>query len=321
MMIASIVKRRSGGERQIQEPDMKTLASSKKPLLRALVAASLALGASFAYAQAVYPTAEAAAQAFTDAIATNDETALSKVLGKDHGRYVPEGSIGEEDIYAYLAAWAQQHRIVEDTQPVDGRPAAHIEAGTSGWTLPIPLVKVAKGWRFDMPAARNEVLTRRIGRNERSAMQVALAVVAAQSDYQMTAGRYADRFVSTPGKHDGLYWHTAPGDPESPLGPLAATMPNKPTDKDGYYGYHYRILTAQGANAQGGAKNYLQDGKLTNGFGVIATPARYGETGVMTFIVNQDGQIYEKDLGPASTRAAAAIRSFNPDSSWKVVTP
>ncbi|WP_244158526.1 DUF2950 domain-containing protein [Caballeronia fortuita] len=300
---------------------MKTLASSKKPVLCAFAAASLVFGASLAHAQAVYPTAEAAAQAFTDAIATNDETALARVLGKDHRRYVPEGSVGQEDIYAYLGAWAQQHRIVEDEQPVDGHPAAHIEAGPDGWTLPIPLVKVGKGWRFDMRAARDEVLTRRIGRNERSAMQVALAYVAAQNDYHRTADRYADRFVSTPGKHDGLYWDTAPGEPESPLGPLAATMPNKPTDKDGYYGYHYRILTSQGSNAPGGAKNYLQDGRLTQGFGLIATPARYGQTGVMTFMVNQDGQVYEKDLGPASTSAAAAIRSFNPDSSWKVVTP
>ncbi|WP_321791639.1 DUF2950 domain-containing protein [Caballeronia sp. J97] len=300
---------------------MKTFASSKKPVLCALAAASLVLGATLAHAQAVYPSAEAAAQALTDAIAINDETAIAKVLGKDHGRYVPAGSIGEEDIYAYLGAWAQQHRIVENAQPVDGHPAAYVEAGNDGWTLPIPLIKVANGWRFDMRAARDEVLTRRIGRNERSAIQVALAYIAAQNDYHKTADRYADRFVSTPGKHDGLYWETAPGEPDSPLGPLAATMPNKPTDKDGYYGYHYRILTAQGSHAQGGAKNYLQDGRLTQGFGLIATPAHYGQTGVMTFIVNQDGQIYEKDLGPASASAAAAIKSFNPDASWQAVTP
>ncbi|AQH00181.1 hypothetical protein A9R05_04715 [Burkholderia sp. KK1] len=295
-------------------------ASISKPLLRALIAVSLAFGAPSLRAQAVYPTAEAAAEALTDAIATNDETALAKVLGKEHRRYVPEGAIGREDIYAYLGAWAQQHRIVEDKEPLDGHPAAHIEAGTSGWTLPIPLVKVAKGWRFDMRAAHDEMLTRRIGRNENSAMQVALAYVAAQNDYRKAADRYADRFVSTSGKHDGLYWHSAPGEPDSPLGPLAATMPNKPTDKDGYYGYHYRILTAQGAHAQGGAKNYMQGGQLKDGFGLIATPARYGQTGVMTFIVNQDGQIYEKDLGPASIQRAAAIKSFDPDSSWQAVT-
>ncbi|WP_232477973.1 DUF2950 domain-containing protein [Caballeronia calidae] len=300
---------------------MQAFASSKKPVLCAVIAASLALGASLARAQAVYPTAEAAAQALTDAIASNDETALAKVLGKDHGRYVPEDSIGEQDIYAYLGAWSQQHRIVEDAQPVDGHPAAHIEAGTSGWTLPIPLIKVANGWRFDMRAARDEVLTRRIGRNERSAMQVALAYIAAQSDYHQATNHYADRLVSTPGKHDGLYWKTAAGEPDSPLGPLAAMMPNKPSAADGYYGYHYRILTSQGPHAKGGAKHYAEGGKLTGGFGLIATPARYGQTGVMTFIVNQDGQVYEKDLGPASTKRAAAIQSFDPDSSWQQVSP
>ncbi|SAK52561.1 DUF2950 domain-containing protein [Caballeronia ptereochthonis] len=290
------------------------------PFLHALIAASLACGASFAHAQAVYPSAEAAAQALTDAIASNDETALARVLGRDHAHYVPADSIGEQDIYAYLGAWAQQHRIVEGSQPVDGHPSAYVEAGASGWTLPIPLVKVANGWRFDMRAARDEVLTRRIGRNERSAMQVALAYVAAQNDYHKAMNRYADRFTSTPGKHDGLYWDAAPGEPESPLGPLAATMPNKPSAADGYYGYHYRILTAQGPHAKGGAKNYLQGGQLTQGFGLIATPARYGQTGVMSFMVDQDGQIYEKDLGPAAARASA-IKSFDPDSSWRPVSP
>ncbi|WP_051180385.1 DUF2950 domain-containing protein [Caballeronia insecticola] len=295
--------------------------SSTKPLLRAVIAAALLLGATLAHAQAVFPSADAAAQALTDAIASNDETAIAKVLGHDHARYVPTGSIGEQDIYAYLGAWAQQHRIVEDAQKIDGYPAAYIEAGTSGWTLPIPLVKVANGWRFDMRAARDEVLTRRIGRNERSAIQVALAYVAAQNDYHQAMNRYADRLASTPGKHDGLYWQTAEGEPDSPLGPLVAAMPNKPNEKDGYYGYHYRILNAQGAHAKGGAKHYLQGGALTQGFGLIATPARYGQTGVMTFIVNQDGQVYEKDLGPGTTRAAAAIRSFDPDSSWQPVSP
>ncbi|SAL19678.1 hypothetical protein AWB71_00964 [Caballeronia peredens] len=299
-------------------------ASPNKPLLRALFAAALLLGAAIAqsaHAQAVYPSADAAAQALTDAIASNDETALSKVLGRDHAHYVPTDSIGEQDIYSYLGAWAQQHRIVEDPQKIDGRPAAYIEAGTSGWTLPIPLVKVANGWRFDMRAARDEVLTRRIGRNERSAMQVALAYVAAQNDYRQAMNRYADRFASTPGKHDGLYWKTAEGEPDSPLGPLVAVMPNKPNATDGYYGYHYRILTAQGPHAKGGAKNYLQGGELTQGFGLIATPARYGQTGVMTFIVNQDGQVYGKDLGPGTTRAAAAIKSFDPDSTWQPASP
>lgn len=288
-----------------------TFALLKKALLGAVLAASFAsfaFSATTAHAQgasqAVYPSTEAAAQALTDAIASNDERALSKVLGKDHAHYVPTDSIGEQDIYAYLGAWAQQHRIVDDPQPLDGRPAAHIEVGTSGWTLPVPLVKVASGWRFDMPAARDEVLTRRIGRNERSAMQVALAYVAAQKEYRQAMGHYADRFVSTPGKHDGLYWETAPGEPESPLGPLAAEMPNKPSAADGYYGYHYRILTGQGGSA-----------------GMIATPARYGQTGVMSFLVKEDGQLLEKDLGVKSAALASKVSLSAPGASWRSVAP
>ncbi|MDR5833521.1 DUF2950 family protein [Caballeronia sp. LZ034LL] len=288
-----------------------TFALPKKALLGAVLAASFAsfaFSATMAHAQAasqaVYPSTEAAAQALTDAIASNDERALSIVLGKDHAHYVPTDSIGEQDNYAYLGAWAQQHRIVDDPQPLDGRPAAHIEVGTSGWTLPIPLVKVASGWRFDMPAARDEVLTRRIGRNERSAMQVALAYVAAQKEFHDKQGRYADRFVSTPGKHDGLYWETAAGEPESPLGPLAAEMPNKPSAADGYYGYHYRILSAQGG-----------------GVGLIATPARYGQTGVMSFLVKQDGQLFEKDLGAKSAELASKVSLTAPGASWRPVAP
>jgi hypothetical protein len=305
---------------EIQEPEMihtNPLASIKQPL----VCAALALFASLAHAQAVYPTPEAAAQAFTDALATNDEAALSHVLGKDRTRYVPTDSIGEQDVYQYLGAWSQGHRIVEDEKPLHGRETAHIEAGTSGWTLPIPLVKVSQGWRFDMAAARDEVLTRRIGRNERSAMQVALAYVDAQNDYRKQTSHYAQHFVSSPGKHDGLYWDTAPGEAESPLGPLAAVMPNKATASGGYYGYHYRILTSQGSHAKGGAKRYLEGGELTQGFALIAWPAKYGETGVMSFMIDQDGQLYEKDLGPASARLAGAIKAFDPDSTWTAVSP
>ncbi|WP_250499260.1 DUF2950 domain-containing protein [Caballeronia sp. GAWG1-5s-s] len=296
---------------------MKTLAASPRPFL----CAALLLAASLAHAQAVYPTPEAAAQALTDAIASNDETALSKVLGKDHARYVPTDNIGQDDIYEYLGSWAKEHRIVEDAEHAGGPRRAHIETGDSGWTLPIPLVQTDKGWRFDMPAARDEVLTRRIGRNERSAMRVALACVDAQNDYRKLTNHYADRFVSTPGKHDGLYWDTAPGEPESPLGPLAAAMPNKATASGGYYGYHYRILTAQGPHAKGGAKNYMQGGALADGFGLIAWPAKYGETGVMSFMIDQDGQLYQKNLGPASARVAASIKSFDPDPSWQPVSP
>ncbi|WP_332309113.1 DUF2950 family protein [Candidatus Burkholderia verschuerenii] len=147
-------------------------------------------------------------------------------------------------------------------------------------------------------------------------MQVALAYVDAQHDYRKLMNHYGQHFVSTPGTHNGLYWDTAPGEPDSPLGPLAAAMPNKATASGGYYGYHYRILTAQGSYAKDGAKNYL-----ANGFGLIAWPAQYGQTGVMSFMINQDGQLYERNLGPKSSAVASQIKSFDPNASWKAVTP
>jgi hypothetical protein len=274
-----------------------------------------------AHAQSTYRSPDAAAEALTDAIARNDHDALRQVLGKDFGRFIPTDNIGEQDIYDYLGAWAKQHRIVNDAAPLGGQASAHVEVGDSGWTLPIPLVQRAKGWQFDLPAARDEIMTRRIGRNEHSAMLSALGYVDAQHDYQKQQQHFAQRFVSTPGKRDGLYWDSAPGEPESPLGPLAATMPNHTLPADAYHGYHFKILTAQGPHAKGGAGSYVSGGEMSKGFGLVAWPAQYGKTGVMTFIVNQDGQVYEKNLGPSTATAAAALRQFDPDDSWRPVSP
>lgn len=292
------------------------------PSARALLAAPILLAvAGFVHAQAVYPSADAAANAFVDALASNDEPALKHVLGNDFRRFIPAEGIGQEDIDQFLGAWAKGHQIVADPASGNGRASAHLAVGDSGWTLPIPLVEVAHGWRFDPPAAQGEMLTRRIGRNERAAILTSLAYVDAQNDYRNLMQHYAQRLVSTAGTHDGLYWRTAPGEAESPLGPLAAAMPPKTPVQEGYYGYHYRILTGQGSHAQGGAKNYLDAGLLSGGFALIASPVDYGKTGVMSFIVNQDGQVYEKNLGAQSTRAAAAIRSFDPDDSWRPTQP
>jgi hypothetical protein len=292
------------------------------PSARALLAAPILLAAAgLAHAQAVYPSPDAAANAFVDALASNDEAALKHVLGSDFHRFIPTEDIGQDDIDQFLGAWAKGHQIVDDPASAKGRASAHLAVGDSGWTLPIPLVQVAQGWRFDPPAARGEMLTRRIGRNERAAILTSLAYVDAQNDYRNLTHHYAQRFVSTPGQHDGLYWRTAPGEAESPLGPLAAAMPPNTKPQEAYHGYHYRILTAQGSHAQGGAQNYVDGGVLSGGFGLIASPADYGKTGVMSFIVNQDGQVYEKNLGPQTTRAAAAIRSFDPDPSWRPTQP
>ncbi|MBB5543838.1 DUF2950 domain-containing protein [Paraburkholderia fungorum] len=300
---------------------VRTLAAALGTTGSLLMAPVLLLGTTAAHAQAVYPTADAAANAFVDALARNDEDALKHVLGNDFHRFIPAEGIGEDDIYQFLGAWSKGHQIVEDPVKNNGRATAHLAVGDSGWTLPIPLVQAAHGWRFDPPAAQDEMLTRRIGRNERAAILTSLAYLDAQYDYHNLTQHYAQRFVSTPGQHDGLYWITAPGETESPLGPLAATMPDGTLPTEAYHGYHYRILTAQGPHAKGGAQNYVENGVLSKGFGLIASPAEYGKTGVMSFIVNQEGQVYQKNLGPQTARAAAAIKSFDPDDSWQPVQP
>lgn len=276
-----------------------------------------------ARAQAVYDTPEAAANAFTNALATNDAGAMKHVLGSNFTQFIPTQNVGRDDIDDYLGAWSKGHRIVPDATPVAGKASAHLEVGDSGWTLPIPLVRAGEGWRFDPREGASEILTRRIGRNERAAMLTSLAYVSAQNDYRQLMQHYALRFVSTPGTHDGLYWPVAPGEAESPLGPLAAAMPHdaKITPKEGYHGYHFRILTAQGAHAKGGARGYLDNGTLANGFALVAWPAEYGKTGVMSFIVDQDGQLYQKNLGPNGARTAAALKSFDPDPSWQPTQP
>ncbi|WP_322048545.1 DUF2950 domain-containing protein [Paraburkholderia sp. J67] len=280
-------------------------------------------GAGVAAAQAVYPTPDAAAQAFTNALSSNDHEAMKHVLGSNFQHFIPTQNIGREDIDDFLGAWAKGHQIEQDATPVAGKASAHLVVGDSGWTLPIPIVQNGSGWRFDPREGAAEVLTRRIGRNERAAMLSSLAYVDAQNDYRKLTQHYAQRIVSTPGTHDGLYWPVAPGEAESPLGPLAEVMQRnaKVAQQEGYHGYHFRILTAQGAHADGGAQSYVENGELSKGFALVAWPAQYGKTGVMSFIVNQDGKLYQKNLGPNGAKTAAALKSFDPDPSWQATTP
>ncbi|WP_233828843.1 DUF2950 domain-containing protein [Paraburkholderia sp. ZP32-5] len=272
-------------------------------------------------AQAVYATPDEAATALVDALSSSDPVALKHVLGNDFKRFIPQQNIGHDDIYDFLGAWSQGHEIVNDP-PAGARHTAHLRVGESGWTLPIPLLQGPHGWRFDPPAARDEMLTLKIGRNERAAMLSSLAYLDAQSDYRNLTGHYAQRLISTPGQRDGLYWPAAPGETQSPLGPLVIAMrQNSPISAEGYHGYHFRILSRQGSHASGGAENYVQNGEMTKGYALIAWPAHYGKTGIMSFIVNQDGQLYQKDLGPNTARTAAALGAFDPDSSWQQVRP
>jgi Protein of unknown function (DUF2950) len=270
------------------------------------------------YAQQAFSSPEAAATAFADAVATSDHQALGKVLGADWRRFIPTNGVDMDDVYRFLAAWAKSHKIVADNPS-----EAHLAVGESGWTLPIPIVKRGDAWHFDTRAGADEIRTRRIGRDELAAMQASLAYYDAQKDYALVDHNgdgvleYAQRLVSTPGKRDGLYWAALPGESDSPLGPLFGD--DKPGDD--FHGYYFRTLKAQGPSAPGGAYDYLINGRMVAGFALVAWPVKYGDTGVMTFMVSHDGKLYERDLGPGTDGAARTMQRFDPGAGWQVVTP
>ncbi len=296
---------------------MKTQSSLLNRATRGL---ALALGACAlviapaAQAQKAYPTPDAAANAFVQSLAANDGDALKAIVGADYAKYIPHRTANS--VTNFLAAWAKSHKIVQA-----GDAKAYLEVGTNGWTLPIPIVKSEAGWSFDTQATPEELRIRRIGRNELNAIQVVLACGDAEEDYRKFdrdkngKNDYAPRIISTKGKRDGLYWPTKPGEPESPLGSEVATV--KPGQ--GYHGYRYRVLTAQGKDAPGGALSYVANGAMTGGYAFVAWPVKWGDTGVMTFIAGKDGTVYEKDLGPNGSSVAMAMKEFNPDSTWSKV--
>ena len=312
-----VVAAAAAGGADMETGKMKRPSSLPMRALRGLalvLAAGTLVIAPAAQAQKAYPTPDDAANAFVQSLAVNDADALKMVVGADYAKYIPHRTA--DSVANFLAAWAKAHKIV-----AAGDAKAYLEVGVHGWTMPIPIVKSAAGWSFDTKAAPEEIRIRRIGRNELNAIQVVLAIGDAEEDYRKfdrdKNGRndYAPRIISTKGKKDGLYWPTQPGEPESPLGSEVATV--KPGQ--GYHGYRYRVLTAQGKDAPGGAKSYLVKGAMTDGFAIVAWPAKWGDTGVMTFIASKDGTVYEKDLGPETSSAAMAMKEFNPDSTWSKV--
>lgn len=272
-----------------------------------------------AAAQQAFPTADAAAAALVDAIARKDEAAKRLVLGNDWRKLIPTENIKDKDVDAFLEGWATSHKIV-----VEPAHTAHLAVGAQDWVLPIPIVEKKGAWRFDTLAAVEEIRTRRIGRNELATMQAALAYYDAQKEYAREDRNgdgvleYAQKTISTPGQQDGLYWAALEGEAESPLGPLFGEAG---PSSEGYYGYRYRILTAQGDKAPGGAYDYRIKDRLVAGFALVAWPVKYGDSGVMSFMVSHDGVLYEKNLGPKSDEIARAMTRFNPDSSWRKVTP
>jgi hypothetical protein len=283
-----------------------------------LAVAAPAFGA--APAQKTFATPDAAMAAFGDAVANQDETALKELLGSNFRELIPP--VGDELRAKFIAAWNASHKIeAEDDK------TAHIAVGNDGWTMPVPIEKTAKGWQFDTLAGVDEIRFRRVGRNELSVIQTMLAVCDAQRDYASTTHDgnpvmvYASKLESSPGKHDGLYWPSQPGEASSPLGPAFLKARLEATKADGYHGYRFKLLTAQGSHAQGGAYDYKVNGQLFGGFAVMAWPVRYQDTGVMSFIVNHDGQVYERDLGKNTLEKVAGTKIFDPGPGWRKVSP
>lgn len=265
-----------------------------------------------------FPTADAAARALTEAVRRADGKALAAMLGDRWRDFVPtdDRDFGIERS-RYLEAWQDAHKVT-----VDGSRAT-VEVGRTGWTLPITLVKDGADWRFDAAAGTDEIAARQIGRNELGAIQTLLAIGDAERDYAaldpMKTGSpvYARRLNSLPGRKDGLYWPTAAGEPQSPLGELVASSQADGSAPGEQYGYNFRLLYGQGPAASGGAHDYIVNGRMIGGFAAIAWPVAYGKTGIKTFVMGYKGDVYEQDLGPQTAQHAASITSFNPDKGWE----
>ena len=312
-----------------------------KPLIQAILAGTLAALlpiAAFAQASApaqkssaaqkTFASAEDASKALIDAVRAKDVNGLLAVVGPGSSSWLFSGDSVQDrnDWERFLAAYDKKHAIADK----DGK--AVLEVGDDGWPFPAPIVKRGGKWAFDTNAGRDEIVNRRVGRNELDAIQTLLAIVDAQREYAASDADgngyadYAKRFRSSAGKKDGLFWVTQGSEPASPLGPLVAVAasegygkagPPKAGERQAYHGYYYKILTAQGKDAPGGAYDYMVGDKLLGGFAVVAWPATYRVSGVTTLLVNHEGVVYEKDLGPQTASIASAMTRFNPDATWR----
>jgi len=266
--------------------------------------------------QKTFSSAEKASNALFMAAKSNDEKAMLDILGPDGKQIVSSGDQAEdtESRATFAQRYQEMHRLVKEP---DGMTTLYI--GARNWPTPIPLVEKGKVWYFDTEAGKREILYRRVGRNEMSAIRVCEELVAAQKEYRAAQhNEYAQKVVSDEGQHNGLYWKAANGGPQSPVGPLVAMAVAEGSGSPmPYRGYYYHILTSQGKNAPGGAKSYIANGKMTAGFAFVAYPAEYRSSGVMTFIVSQDGVVYQKDLGKTTDVLAKAMKEYNRDSGWK----
>lgn len=283
------------------------------------------------HGQHIFTSAEEARERLITAVDSGNFQELKEIFGSSYQDLDPEDPVQRSAELGHLS----QH-LKEGAELVkEGDSRVILKIGKEKWPFPVPIVRRGNGWLFDTKAGREEILNRRIGRNELLAINTCLAYVEAQRAYYnlpeqdgTQIPQYAQRLISSPGKHDGLYWPTLPGSKESPLGPLIAKakeqgyMQEVASGKKGpkpIYGYYFRIMKQQGASAPGGRFSYIINGNMVAGHALIAYPTRWGVSGIMTFIVNQRGRVYQKNLGPETERIAKAMKAYSPDLTWKVV--
>jgi hypothetical protein len=276
-----------------------------------------------------YPTYHAAVAALIAAVESKDEAAQKEILGADAPGLLSSGDSSEDEAsrISFLKHYREAHSFIRETPD-----RVMLSVGRTGWLLPFPIVRNSGSWHFDTVAGAQELVYRRIGQNELDAIRVCRALHAAQKAYAADGhdgnppGAYAQHFRSRPGTQSGLYWDVHEGETESPAGALVAEAASErdeaeqPSGKRSpFHGYYYRILKSQGSHAPGGAKDYVLDGKMTGGFAIVAYPAEYGASGVMTFLIGSRGMVYQQDLGTATEETAKAMSAFDPDGSWRVV--
>jgi hypothetical protein len=277
---------------------------------------------SVASAQQTFKSPDEAVESLVAALRAKDDKTLTTIFGPGSGEIIlPGDAVDNENVRrAFLLAYDARHLT-----RIDGNKATLLIG--DDYPFSIPIAKSGDTWSFDLAAGREELLARRIGRNENAAIQVCLAYVDAQNEYAgMTKvgglSVYAQRLISSPGTKNGLYWPTSADEPPSPMGEavaIASLRGYRVGSGEPYHGYRYKILTRQGAKAPGGDHDYVVNGKMIGGFALVAWPAQYGNSGVTTFMVNHDGEVFEKDLGNATSKLAPEISSFNPDGSWKKI--
>lgn len=286
-----------------------------------MIAMPLALRAQSS-GQSRFPTPNDAVTALRAAVESRNEDALVRVFGPEYHSLMTGDKVQDSANEGRFAAALERGWRLE----TENNNEVLVDVGTNDWPMPIPLMQTNGQWYFDTAAGKEEIINRHIGKDELSAIGVCRAYVAAQRQYAaMNGGDYAQKFKSDPCTRDGLYWPAAGNEPSSPFGPLVAEAhaegygEHHGSSPHPFHGYCFRILTEQGKAASGGKVDYLSDGKLKNGFALVAYPEKWDESGVMTFIVNQDGQVYQRNLGKKSFRVASRMKEYNPDKEWSLV--